>query len=144
MSAAETRNVTAFTAYGTELPQKVSMSPPATGPIIQARFSIVCMSEFAFGSSSSGTRFGRPALAAGMKNPVAMPATAARATIAAGLSTNGSAAKTPKRDEVGGDHQPASRQPVDERAEQEPDDDDREEVGDQERSDPDARFRAGP
>ena len=60
-SSAETRNVTAFTAYGTEGLQALTISPPRTGPIIQAAFSTVWSSEFAFVSSSSGTRFGRPA-----------------------------------------------------------------------------------
>ena len=48
-------------------------------------------------SSSSGTRFGSPAKAAGRKKPVATPDTPASTTSASGLSTNGSAAKTPKR-----------------------------------------------
>ena len=69
-----------------------------------------------------------------------MPETPASTTSPSELSTNGNAANTPKRDEVGGDHEPAAREPVDERAEQEPDDDDREEVRDQERRDPDARL----
>ena len=43
------------------------------------------------------TRFGSPAYAAGRKKPVAIPATAARATIWAALVVKGSAAKTPKR-----------------------------------------------
>ena len=54
-------------------------------------------SEFAFASSSSGTRFGIAALAAGKKKPVATPVTAASTTRPVALSTNGSAAKTPKR-----------------------------------------------
>ena len=99
-STAETRNVTALTAYGTSGPQAANMSPPTTGPIIHASVSMVWRSEFAFVSSSSGTRFGSPAYAAGRKKPVAMPATPASATIAAGLSTKGSAANTPKRDEI--------------------------------------------
>ena len=45
-------------------------------------------------------------------------------------------------EEVGDDHQPPSREPVDERPEQEPDEDDRQEVGDEERGDPDARLGA--
>ena len=68
-----------------------------TGPTIHASVSAVAISELAFTSSSSETMFGMAALAAGMKNPVATPATAASPTIAVGLSTNGSAAKTPKR-----------------------------------------------
>ena len=58
---ADTRNVAAFTTYGTDGLHMVSMRPPATGPIIQATVSTVWRSEFAFVSSSSGTRFGRPA-----------------------------------------------------------------------------------
>ena len=96
-SAAETRNVTAFTAYGTDGLQTASIAPATTGPIIHASVSAVASREFALTSSSSGTRFGIAAFAAGMKNPVATPATAASATIAVGLSTNGSAANTPKR-----------------------------------------------
>ncbi len=60
-NSADTRNVTAFTPYGTEGPHTVSIRPPTTGPIIHASVSIVWSSEFAFVSSSSGTRFGRPA-----------------------------------------------------------------------------------
>ena len=69
-----------------------------------------------------------------------MPETPASATIAAGLSTNGKRREHAEADEVGDDHQPAAREPVDERAEQEADHDDREEVGDQQRRDPDARV----
>ena len=60
-STAETRNVTALTAYGTEGLHTLTMTPPMTGPTIHAAFSIVWRSELAFVSSSSGTRFGRPA-----------------------------------------------------------------------------------
>ena len=44
--------------------------------------------------------------------------------------------------EIGGDHQPAAREAVDERAEDEPDGDRRQEVGDQERAHPSARMGA--
>ena len=47
--------------------------------------------------SSSGIRFGTPASTAGRKNEFATPATAASATIASALPTNGSATKTPMR-----------------------------------------------
>ena len=89
--------MTAFTAYGTEGPHTVSIRPPTTGPIIHASVSTVTTSEFALTSSSSETRFGIAAFAAGMKNPVAMPEIAASPMIALGLSTNGNAAKTPNR-----------------------------------------------
>ena len=89
--------MTAFTAYGTDGLQKTSIAPATTGPTIHASVSAVASNELALTSSSSGTRFGIAAFAAGMKNPVATPATAASATIAAGLSTNGSAANTPQR-----------------------------------------------
>ena len=44
--------------------------------------------------------------------------------------------------EIGDDQQAPPREPVDERREQQPDQDDRQEVGDQERADPGARARA--
>ncbi len=42
----------------------------------------------------------------------------------------------PEAHEVGGEHQPPAREPVDERPEEKPDHDDREEVRDEERGDP--------
>ena len=138
-SAAETRNVTAFTAYGTDGPQAASMSAPTTGPIIHASVSTVAVSELALASSSSETRFGMAAFAAGMKNPVATPATAASTMIALGLLDERQRREDAEAHEVGADHQPAAGEPVDERPEQEPDRDDRQEVGDEERRDPHAR-----
>ena len=97
MSAMDTRKVSALTTYGTSGPHAVYRSAPTTGPIIHASVSMVWSSEFAFVSSSSGTRFGSPAYAAGRKKPVATPEMAASATMSAGLSVNGSTANTPKR-----------------------------------------------
>ena len=50
MSRAETRNVTALIPYATSGPETASSAPPTTGPIIHARFSTACSSEFAVGS----------------------------------------------------------------------------------------------
>ena len=75
----------------------VTMRPATTGPIIHESVSTVTTSEFALTSSSSGTRFGIAAFAAGRKKPVAIPDTAASATRLPTPSTNGRAAKTPKR-----------------------------------------------
>ena len=133
--------MTAFTAYGTDGLQTASIAPATTGPIIHASVSTVASSELALTSSSSGTRFGIAAFAAGRKNPVAMPATAASADDRGRALDERQRREHAEADEVGADHEPAPRQPVDERAEQKPDDDDREEVGDEERRDPDARVR---
>ena len=53
------------------------MMPPSTVPAMIVNWSAVRSSEFARGSSSSGTRFGSPAYAAGRAKPVAIPATSA-------------------------------------------------------------------
>ena len=95
--ATERRNVTALMTYGTEGLHSATMTVPRSGPTIQASVSIVCNSEFAFVSSSSGTRFGSPASAAARNSPVATPATPASATIAVADPANGRAANTPKR-----------------------------------------------
>src|SRR5438093_2889525 len=55
------------------------------------------MSEFARVRSASSTRLGRPAYTAGLKKPVAKPATPASATIVPAEFANGSAQKTRKR-----------------------------------------------
>ena len=67
------------------------------GPIIHDSVSTVTTSELALTSSSSGTRFGIAAFAAGRKKPVAMPEIAASTTSPPTPSTNGNAANTPKR-----------------------------------------------
>ena len=59
--------------------------------------STVASSEVACSRSSSETRFGSAAHTAGRKKPVAIPLTAASATISAGSSTNGSATNVPAR-----------------------------------------------
>ena len=135
-SAAERRNVTAFVQYATSTPSMARSSPAKAGPSVHATFSTVVSSDVACSRSSSVTRFGSPAHTAGRKKPVAMPFTAATATMALGSSTNGMSDERRRPHEVRDDHQPLAREPVDERAEREPDQDDREEVGDQERRQP--------
>ena len=97
ISAAEITKLTEFTEYASAGPEMKSSPPATTGPIIQAAFSVVARSDVASSRSSFSTRFGIPAQTAGRKNPVATPPTAARTTIAAGYSTNGSAANVAAR-----------------------------------------------
>lgn len=137
---AENRKVAALTQYARSTPSEASSRPATAGPTVQAMFSTVIRSEVACSRSSSVTRFGRPAQTAGRKNPVAIPFTAATATIAVGSSTNGRAANV-TANEVRRDHQPLAREAVDQRPHGQPDQDDREEVGDQERGEPAARSR---
>ena len=94
---ADTANVTAFTQYAIAGPEKARSPPARIGPTVQATCSTVERSDVACSRSSSPTSVGSPAQTAGRKNPVATPLTAASATIAAGSSTNGSAAKVPAR-----------------------------------------------
>ena len=70
-----------------------------------------------------------------------MPATSASATICPALTVNASRTNTISRDDVGADEQALPREAVDERPEQEPDRDRRQEVGDQQRADPHAGVR---
>ena len=140
-SAAETRNVTALTAYGTDGPQAAYISAPSERADRHASVSTVTVSELAFASSSSGTRFGIAAFAAGKKKPVATPVTPASTTSAVRAVDERQRREHAEAHEIGRDHQPTAREPVDERAEQEADDDDRQEVRDEEGGDPDARFR---
>src|SRR5437773_3503541 len=93
-SSAERRNDAALIQYATSGLDAATSAPPITGATVQLTFSPVWMREFARASSSSSTRFGRPAYTAGRKNPVANPATAARATIAPAEPANGSAQNT--------------------------------------------------
>ena len=71
---------------------------------------------------------------------MAIPETAASATRPPDAVDERQRGEDAEAHEVRGDHEPSPREPVDERAEQEPDHDDREEVGDEERGDPDARL----
>ena len=122
----------------------VTMRPATTGPIIHESVSTVTTSELALTSSSSGTRFGIAAFAAGRKKPVAIPDTAASATRLAHAVDERQGGEDAEAHEVRGDHEPSARESIDERAEQEPDHDDREEVRDEERGDPDPRLGVVP
>ena len=95
--SAETRNVAAFTQYAVLGPHAASSKPAEAGPTVQAMCSTVMRSEVACSRSSSETKFGSAAHTAGRKKPVAIPLTAASATISAGSSTNGSATNVPAR-----------------------------------------------
>ena len=138
---AETRNVTALNAYGTDGPHAANMSAPASGPIIIESVSTVTVSELALASSSSGTRFGIAAFAAGKKNPVATPVTAASTIKPSALSTNGSAANTPKRTMSATIMSQRRESRSTSGPSRKPMSDDRQEVRDEESSDPDARSR---
>ena len=129
---AESTNVAAFDPVRDVRARRGEEPAGEDRPDVQAMCSTVVRSEVACSRSSSETRFGIPAQTAGRKKPVAMPLTPASATIAAGSSTNGSASERSRPHEIGDDHQPPPREAVDERAERQPDDDDREEVRDQE------------
>ena len=115
------------------------MSEPTIGPVIQASVSTVWSSELAFVSSSSGTRFGSPANAAGRKKPVATPGDCRERDDDRRAVGERKRGEDSEACEVRADHEPPSREPVDERSEQEPDEDDRKEVGDEEAGDPDRR-----
>src|SRR5581483_9903397 len=97
-NAAENRKVAALIQYTTCGLDAPTIAPARTGPSAVALQSAVWRSDVARGSSTSSTRFGRPASTAGRKNEFATPATPASTTIAGALSTNGSAAKTARRD----------------------------------------------
>ena len=60
-SAIETTKEAALIPYAAEGPAPAVRIPPTSGPIAQLAFSTVCTRAFAFGNSSSGTRFGMPA-----------------------------------------------------------------------------------
>ena len=140
--SAETRNVAAFTQYAVLGPHAASSKPAEAGPTVQAMCSTVASSEVACSRSSSETKFGSAAHTAGRKKPVAIPLTAASATISAGSSTNGSATNVPARTR--------SETIISRRRERRstsgpsvtPISDDRQEVGDQERGQPATRARA--
>jgi hypothetical protein len=135
-SAAESRKVTAFTAYGTDGPQTAKRKAPATGPTVIASVSTVTVSEFAFASSSSGTRFGIAGIGGREEEARGDSRHRREHDEACRAVDERKCREDAKTSEIGDDHQPAAREPVDERTEQEPDEDDRQEVGDEERRDP--------
>ena len=139
-SAAETRNVTALTAYGTDGPQAVYSSAPTSGPIVQREV------LDGLDAASWHSRAPRPARGSGVqRSPPGRrsrsrhPRRRRATTMPSGLSDERQRGEHAEAHEIRADHEPAAREPVDERAEQEADDDDRQEVRDQEGGDPDAR-----
>ena len=116
---------------------------PRIGPTVQATCSTVERSEVACSRSSSPTRFGSPAQTAGRKKPVAIPLTAASATIAPARRRTASATNVPARTR--------SETTISRRRERRstsgpsvsPITHDRQEVCDQERGEPAARARCG-
>ncbi len=137
-SAADTRNVTAFTTYGTVGPHAVTMRPATMGPIIHDSVSTVTTSELALTSSSSGTRFGIAGVCGRQEEAGRDARDRSQHHEPAHTVHERQRREHSEAHEVGDDHQPSPREAVEERAEEEPDDDDREEVRDQERCDPDA------
>ena len=89
-SAAESKKDAALIQYAVCGPVAATSTPPITGPTAQLAFSAVCSTEFAAARSSSATRFGRPAYAAGRKKPVAIPAIPASTTTCSASFVNGS------------------------------------------------------
>ena len=137
---AETANVAAFSDVG-EVRARDGDDDAcrAAGRPAVVAHSASCRSALASASSSSSTRFGSPARTAGRKNPLPMPATTASADdLQRGCATNGERAEHDEPAEIRGDHQALAGEPVDERAEQQPDRDRREDVGDQHGADPPA------
>ena len=107
-------------------------------------FSAACRMPFASASSSSSTTFGSPANRAGRKNPVANPTTPASATSCAGPVVNGSATNTAQRSRSDATISLRREKRSTKEPEQQPDDDHRDEVGDEERRNPLAGVRAVP
>ena len=97
---------------------------------------------FAVPSSASETRLGSPASTAGRKKPFPIPATAASSDDHGGRARERQRREHGQAAEVGADHQPLAREPVDERAEQQPDEDRGQDVGDQQLAHPPARVGA--
>ena len=121
----ETRNETALIQYASVRARRRSEhAAERAGPTAQLTFSIVCRSAFAVPSSSSGdevrdARVDRRAGRSRSRGP-----RRARARRSGRRSSRTAArAKTAARSEVGGDHQLAPLEPVEQRAEREPDDD---------------------
>ena len=141
-SAAETTNVAALIQYARPGPCAAIRMPPSTGPTIHVRFSTVWNRDVASGSSASSTRLGMPAYTAGRKKPVAIPTTAGERDDRRRAVREREHAEHGGAHEIGDDQQPPPREPVDERREQEPDHDHRQEVRDQERAHPGARAGA--
>ena len=118
------------------------MTPPSAVPIVHDRYSPARSLELASARSAAVTRFGSPAYEAGRKKPVAKPGGRGEDDDRPGLFVKGRAAKMPSRRQVGDDHDPPAREPVDQRAEQQADGHRRQEVRDEQRAHP--RRRAGP
>ena len=94
---ADRRKLAAFSQYARSGPEAATTTPPTSVPAMIVNWSAVRSSEFARGSISSETRFGRPAYAAGRAKPEAIPAISASATICQALTANASRTNTASR-----------------------------------------------
>ena len=119
-------------------------SRPSSVPIVI----VSCSASAAASSPAAGrrpaTRFGSPAYAAGPGEPGGDAGDERERDDLPRADGEDEEDERAQADEVGADQQPLAREPVDERAEQQPDRDRRQEVGDQQRADPHARVRAVP
>ena len=116
--------------------------PPTTGPTIQVRFSTVWNSDVASGRLGVVDEVGHARVHRRAEESGRDPDHARERDDRRRAGREREHAEHGGAHEVGDDQQPPPREPVDERREQQPDQDDREEVGDQERADPGARARA--
>ncbi len=137
--------MTALTQYARSGPDAATSAPPSERPD-RGRRPTRRLEQRVRASASplSATRFGSPASTAGRKNAVADPGDERRARRSRRPScANGSATNTTSAAEVGADHQPLAREAVDERPEQQPEDDGRQDVRDEQGARPTSPSPSG-
>lgn len=94
---AEAAKVAPFTSRMSSGPPSSNATAASAGPAVKPRSAIAPYREVAAGTSSSSTRLGRPASAAGVNRAVPVPASAARASVAPKESTSATPMKATAR-----------------------------------------------
>ena len=132
----------AFTRYGTSGPYAARSTPPSSGPSSQVRLSVAWNSEFARARSARVDEVRHPRVGRRAEEAVREPDHERERHDRACTGREGQRHERREPDEVGADHQPAPREAVDERPEQQADRNRRDEVGDEQRAHPGAGLGA--
>ena len=117
-----------------------TITPPSSVPIMTVSCSAVRISEFARGSSSDRIEVRQARVGGRPREPGGDPGHERKRDELPRPGGEDEQHEHAEPDDVRRDEQQLAREPVDERPEQKPDRDRRQEVGDQERGHPDARV----